>query len=122
MLLSIITFIVCLAGVIGFYNGLFYLTIIGGIVNWLENLLGRITGELHSLFTIILTTIIGVFLASNEYYFDFNVLCLVICYENIVMMLLGIPIYVIAYKAVKEEKKNKETKQQLDNYFSVFKM
>lgn len=121
MIMGIISTIFAILGLVGFYSDIPFLLYLGAGFNVLEILIEFFMGQLKSLSTLLLSMFIGWLLVKN-----FHGICVGVCFENVVLTILSIPLYIVnistLMKLKKEEKENEEIKKQLDNYFSVFKM
>lgn len=107
MLFFLITLIFSIIGLVGFYNSNYTLTIIAAVLYILENLRGYFTGQLKSLSTIFWAAFIGFIIgkANNNI---FPTICVALCYEDIIMSVLSIPLLIFASKAVDKNNENKQ--------------
>ena len=121
MIMGIISTVFAILGLVGFYSNIPLLLYLGAGFNVLENLRGFFTGQLKSLSTLLFSMFVGWLFVRNFYG-----VCAGVCFENVIITLLSIPLYIAniiaLIKLKKEEKENEETKKQTDDYFSVFKM
>lgn len=108
MILGLITAIFAVAGIVGYYNNLYYLTYIGGIITILETLRGLFTNQLKTINPSILAFIIG-WVAIRRFWLGG---LLGLCFEYVIMgvgsILLLIIVAVIGKKA-----NNPKVKKQL---------
>lgn len=110
MIFFLITLVFSIVGLIGFYTDNYTLTIIAGIVYILENLRGYFTGQLKSLFPTIFVGFIGFIIGRNNNNI-FPTICVALCYEDIIVSILSIPLLFMAIKAVNENEKNQEIQE-----------
>ena len=107
MILGIVVFVFCFAGIYGFYTNLLILTYIGLALSLIEQIIGIITGQQKGLGLIPLCLIISIggAIAGNNF---LRCLAIVFCYENVIMFILGIPVVIANYKKIKQGYKEKK--------------
>lgn len=101
MILSIVSAITSTLGIIGIWQGITYLIIIGAIVDIIENLIGVYSGEQNSLFTMFLAIVIG-FIVGSRKNTIFISICSALCIESFIMFVFSIPIYILMFKNIKK--------------------
>lgn len=115
MILSIIVAIFCGIGIYGFYNGLIFLAYIGMVFSLLEQLYGFISGQQKSLFTVWICVLlsIGSCFAGNNF---FNSLAILLCYENVILFILGIITLPIIAKKINNKNETSNRNENFDDY------
>ncbi|MCD4713816.1 MAG: hypothetical protein K8R73_11080 [Clostridiales bacterium] len=94
MIIAIVTVFFSIAGIVGFYSGNYLITYIAAFVIIIDLLRGLATGQLKSIFTSIVASIIGVFLVKNIWLG----VAIGLCFENLIMTALSIPMMLAIYK------------------------
>ena len=110
MLLAIITVITSVLGVIDFFREIPYFIVIGGMLYVLETLIGLITGELRSLSTTILSSMVSI---SVSFFNDYNIFlgwCLGLCVESITLSIVS-AILMIGFAFMKNRKSTTDEKE-----------
>ncbi|MBE0451891.1 MAG: hypothetical protein IBX70_13775 [Clostridia bacterium] len=94
MIFAIVKLFFSIAGIIGFFSGNYMITYIAAFVIIIDLLIGVATGQLRSIFTCIISGIIGVFLVKNIWLG----VAIGLCVENLIMTALSIPMMLAIYK------------------------
>lgn len=89
MIIGIIVFLFCAAGIYGFYNGLIFLTYIGMALSIVEMIGGVVTKQSKSLWTLWLCILLsfGSLLAGNNFFVS---LAILLCFENVILFIIGL--------------------------------
>ena len=103
MLFAIINFITSTLGIIGFFCGFSALIVIGGIMYIIETITGFVTGELHSLRTTLLSSMISIPISLFNGYNVFLGWCLGLCVESIILSIVSV-IFMCGFAFVKNRK------------------
>ncbi len=85
MLLAIINIVTSILGIIGFFCGIPFLIVIGGVMYAFETITGLVTGELRSLSTTILSSVVSITISIFNRYNVFHGWCFGLCVESIVL-------------------------------------
>ena len=101
MLIAVINFITSTLGIIGFFCDIPVLIVIGGIMYTLETIAGLITGELRSIATTVISSIISISLSLLNGYNVFYGWCVGLCVESILLSLISLVFIKIASKMKK---------------------
>ena len=103
MLFAIINFVTSTLGIIGFFCGFSGLIVIGGIMYIIETITGFVTGELRSLRTTLLSSMISIPISLFNGYNVFLGWCLVLCVESIILSIVSV-IFVCGFAFMKNRK------------------
>ena len=115
MVLGLIIFIVCLLGIVGFYEGNLTLTYLGMILGIIEHIIGITTGQEKGLTTLWLAfwLAVGGTFAGNNF---FEMLAICVCFENVICFGLGLLLFLCAgIGMLIYGKKEKETQKIIEN-------
>lgn len=115
MIIGIIVFLFCVAGVYGFYNGLIFLTYIGMILAIIEMIIGFIKKESKSLMSLWLCVILacGAAIAGNDF---IQSLAIFLCFENISLFIVGCFLLLFGITKIKRTTPNNNESKTLDEY------
>lgn len=120
MIISIIVFIFCVLGVYGNYNNNLTFLYVGSGVAILETILELFSGQARNLTTQWLAILMGCGMAmAGESLIRSIALCL--CFENVIMFVLGSLFILFTYKKIKKEKRMTEINQYNDYFFENLK-
>lgn len=92
MIMSIISCIFAVLGILGFYFGNITLTYIGAIIGVIENIIAFSIGEQKGFSTLIIAGIIAYFISFNSIPFIIA-LSICICFENVICFVLGLILF-----------------------------
>lgn len=92
-MLSIITSITSVLGIIGFIINVPIIIYIGGIVYILETINGLVTGELRNITLTIITLIISIVISNICNYSILQGVCFGLCIESVLMTLLSLVLF-----------------------------
>ena len=98
MILGVISTILGVLGVFGFFSGNLILVLIGGISGLVENIIGISSGQQKSLMTSIIAVILGI-IYSSSIGLTFWVGALIgLCFESAIMGILGWVSFAFMYR------------------------
>lgn len=100
MILNIITFIFSILGIIGFYNNNDILLYIGMVMVLFEMIIGILSGQLRTIGTYILASIIGVIFTQNI----IKGIAIGLCFESVIMTIGGWLLLILGAIFLKNDK------------------
>lgn len=99
MILGIITTIGGLAGIYGFFSGIYMLTYIGFALVVMEVIIGLVSGSLNGIFTEVIAVIVGLALCFFKGIPLLLSISICLCFETVILFIAGIPMMIVALKS-----------------------
>lgn len=113
MMLGILGFIFSLLGIVGYFNGLPLMAVIGAAYIIIEAIIGLSTGELRNISTYIIAICIGFFISIFAKINTLSTIAAALCFEEIVIGITSIIVLIVfGIKRSKHTKDNIKTEPE----------
>ena len=101
-MIGIVSALMSIIGIIGFFSEALFLTYIAAVVCVIENIFGVVTGQQKSFSTLIIAIIIGIGVAMGNQMEILDGVAIAVCFENVIMQVGGLILILVIGSTLKK--------------------